>query len=131
MTNSQAISHDVKHSQMVQAYITAMCWASVDEEGNPFDSSYDLSQQALDAACIACTRFLDVHGKDLELVLSTSPEYNYEQAGHDLFLNREGHGAGFWDRGLGHFGEVFSKYCDSIGRAEPYIGDDQLIYMAE
>lgn len=37
--------------------------------------------------------------------------------GHDLYLTSEGHGAGFWDRGLNELGDKlteFSKSCATI-----------------
>src|SRR5690349_16530994 len=30
--------------------------------------------------------------------------YSEEQAGHDFWFSRQGHGVGFWDRGLGEIG---------------------------
>ena len=38
--------------------------------------------------------------------------------GHDLYLTTHGHGAGFWDRGLGALGDRLSAAC---GRDETYI----------
>ena len=34
-----------------------------------------------------------------------------EQIGHDYVLTTGGHGAGFWDRGLGELGDVLSEAC--------------------
>ena len=38
-----------------------------------------------------------------------------EQAGHDFWLTREGHGAGFWDRGLGRIGEHLTEAAHAYG----------------
>jgi hypothetical protein len=32
-----------------------------------------------------------------------------EQIGHDFWLTRNGHGAGFWDRGLGEIGDKLTN----------------------
>lgn len=34
-----------------------------------------------------------------------------DQAGHDFWLTRNGHGAGFWDRGLGDAGDTLTRAC--------------------
>lgn len=38
-----------------------------------------------------------------------------EQAGHDFALTRNGHGAGFWDRGLGAQGDRLTEACRPYG----------------
>lgn len=114
---------------MINGYIAAMQWASVDDDCEPLEA-YELSALAKENAAAACDAFLAVHGADLDLVIGSNPEYSYSSAGHDLFLTREGHGAGFWDRNLGHYGDVFTKYSEGLGSCNPYVGDDQLIYMS-
>lgn len=37
------------------------------------------------------------------------------QIGHDFWLTRNGHGAGFWDRDLGALGDTLSKIAESFG----------------
>lgn len=37
------------------------------------------------------------------------------RAGHDFYLTRNGHGAGFWDRGLGAAGDMLSEACRPHG----------------
>jgi len=38
------------------------------------------------------------------------------QAGHDLALTRNGHGAGFWDHGAGEPGEVLTDAANAMGQ---------------
>ena len=125
------ITNDKNHAAMVVAYIEAMQFSTVHNENGDYLEDYELSEQAHQAAVIACSRFIEKHGNDLEVVRGMFIDYGYEQAGHDLFLTREGHGTGFWDRGLGHYGDVFTKYCEEINVCDPYVGDDNLIYMGE
>ena len=131
MTNQANIQLDANHAKMVGAYIRAMQWATTDTDTDQYLDQFELSEDARQAAVIACARFIDKHGNDMEVVRGMLLDYGYEQAGHDLFLTREGHGAGFWDRNLGHYGDVFTKYSKEIGECQPYVGDDQLIYMGE
>lgn len=50
------------------------------------------------------------------------------QAGHDFWLTRNGHGAGFWDRGHGQQGDDLHKWAKSYGEANLTVGDDGLVY---
>jgi hypothetical protein len=44
--------------------------------------------------------------------------------GHDFWLTRNGHGAGFWDRGLGELGDFLTKMSKPFGEATLYVSDD-------
>jgi hypothetical protein len=48
---------------------------------------------------------------------------------HDFVLTRNGHGAGFWDRGAGEVGRRLSDACEKYGPVEPLIGDDGQPYI--
>jgi hypothetical protein len=50
------------------------------------------------------------------------------QAAHDFWLTRNGHGAGFWDRGLGKVGQKLTKIAKDFGSVDLYVGDDGTIY---
>ena len=52
-----------------------------------------------------------------------------EQIAHDFWLTRNGHGVGFWDRGLGKLGDLLTDAAKTYGSADLYIGDDGLIYQ--
>lgn len=45
--------------------------------------------------------------------------------GHDLLLTRDGHGAGFWDRGLGELGEYLTKHARALS-SSAYLFDGRL-----
>lgn len=52
-----------------------------------------------------------------------------EQAGHDFWLTRNGHGTGFWDRGLPDpYGELLTNAAKDYGEFYVYLGDDGLIH---
>ena len=80
-------------------YIVAALWSSTDNAddsgGSPLDDNYseaDISPQTLAAMRKDVTAFV----KDNEALLDESGQSD-EQIGHDFWLNRNGHGAGFWD----------------------------------
>ena len=61
--------------------------------------------------------FLDMIEPKLE-DYPNSIELTAERLGHDFCLTRNGHGAGFWDRGLGHLGEYLTEASKSFGTHE-------------
>ena len=52
-----------------------------------------------------------------------------EQIGHDIWLTRCGHGAGFWDRDLGDRGDRLSDICNRMGEVYTYVSDDGELHM--
>lgn len=50
------------------------------------------------------------------------------QTGHDFWLTRNGHGTGFWDRGLGEVGDRLTTACKVYGEVDLYVGDDGELY---
>lgn len=53
----------------------------------------------------------------------------WPQVGHDFFLTRCGHGAGFWDRGLGELGDWLTDRANRYGEQDAYVGDDGRLYV--
>ena len=56
--------------------------------------------------------------------------YTYAESinGHDFWLTRNRHGAGFWDRGLEFVGINLTDAAHAWGEFNLYVGDDGLIY---
>lgn len=51
----------------------------------------------------------------------------WERFGHDLALTRNGHGAGFWDRGLpSDAGDVLTDWAESLGTLNISHGHDSI-----
>ena len=48
-----------------------------------------------------------------------------ELAGHDFALTRNGHGTGFWDRGLGEIGDMLTEECKPYGEHRIIIEVDE------
>lgn len=71
-----------------------------------------------------CTKFY-TENKALLIESGQHPD----QCGHDFWLTRNGHGAGFWDRGLGKIGEKLTAACKLMGDVNLYRGDDGKIYQ--
>lgn len=65
--------------------------------------------------------FLRANAADIE-------KLDAAQVGHDFWLSRNGHGAGFFDRGLGGLGDRLQKAARVYGTCDTYVGDDGWIY---
>jgi hypothetical protein len=65
------------------------------------------------------------------LVAANEQGRDDKQLGHDFYLTRNGHGAGFWDRGLGKLGDELTAMADPFGSYELYIGDDGKLYGSD
>lgn len=115
--------------QMVQQYAETALWSSVYtmNEGDdyiPFDQHHDTDDIATETWAEFwqdCAAFLSANLDDLK-------DMDPGQAGHDFWLTREGHGAGFWDRGLGDRGDRLTDACKAYGEVYLYIGDDGRIH---
>jgi len=117
-----------KLDKFTRAYIECALWSSTDESneagGEPLDSVYtadDIASETLAEMIDDCSQFRDLAGDKLDTL-------DDEQSGHDFWLTRNGHGAGFWGRGLGELGEALSKDAKTFGTYDLYVGDDGQIY---
>ena len=115
------------------AYLEAALWLLNEDDQNklgegPYGIASDhLSQSAFEDAADDCQAFRDGSADDLAEAYATG--YSESQAGHDFFLTRNHHGAGFWDRGLGPVGDRLSKDAHGYGDANLYLGDDGKLYF--
>lgn len=106
---------------LFDAYLEAAVWAD-----EPF--GYDgqvFSDNALAEAWGDCQDFLDTFGEEIDAL------GHYAQAGHDLWLTRNGHGAGFWDREDDvwpkNMRDRMTQYAEMLGECSLYISDDNEI----
>jgi hypothetical protein len=97
----------------------------------PHDVGFcELAPDTLKAIEADCGAF-HVKARDL---LHKAYERGYDRAyaGHDFWLTRNGHGAGFWDRtelDADGLGDALTEIAESFGQVWTYIGDDGLIYI--
>lgn len=116
--------------QFVSEYIVTLIWqAPEDDNGDNLDAYTIDDMDTGDCKRIRddCERFLAIAMLPLQ---NTPDSYTMAQAAHDYALTRNGHGVGFWDRGLGDIGEQLSSICDDMGEMDIYLGDDGKLYIA-
>ena len=119
-----------------RAYIEAALWSSTDEStpdgGEPMDANYDIDDiapETLAGIVEDCRRFQAENAADLALY--DHPQWSAaELGGHDLWLTRNRHGTGFWDRDYlpEDAGERLTAAAHKCGEIDLYVGDDGLIY---
>jgi len=129
----------VELDDFTKGYLVCALWSTNDESipqgGEPLDKNYsikDFAPEALKKMRKACAKFqtmnkvlLDQYYKKIVCREGTPQEY----AGHDFWLTRCGHGAGFWDRDLGELGERLTKASNEFGECSLEVGDDKKIYI--
>jgi len=79
----------------LSSYLTCALWSSIGEDDEPLDRKFsisDISPESIAKAEKACADFQSANSELLALA-----ELSDERAGFCLWLNRNGHGSGFWD----------------------------------
>lgn len=101
--------------------------------GDSFGFS-DLAPETLARIIADCEAFKARHVHTLAAAYGAGcddgSEYTPERAGHDFWLTRNGHGAGFWDRGLGELGDTLDAASGVVGEVNAYLGDDGKVYLS-
>jgi hypothetical protein len=110
-------------SPCAQQYLETALWSSTDEDGRPLDEQFDVSDFAPEAIRQAEKDCLDF--------LSTNDVGDLDEGdvGHNFWLTRNRHGAGFWDRGLGALGDRLTKAAHAYGECDIYLGDDGKLHL--
>ena len=125
----------MKLDNFTKAYIEAALWSSTDDAGEPLDNGeHELAPETEAKMLADCERFQSEQSKYLETDYRSQARASgecavEESAGHDFWLTRCGHGAGFWD---GDWEEPaatkLTEASKTFGNVDLYIGDDGLIY---
>lgn len=112
-------------------YLTCALWSSNDESdedgGAPMDQTYDETD-------IAPETYLEMR-RDCQDFLARCrvrglTDVDNSQGGHDFWLTRNGHGAGFWDGDWGDQGDALTAIAEEFGSTTLYVGDDNQIHAA-
>jgi len=125
-----------------KGYIEAALWASPaaeDSEDETLDkySCSDIDPESILEMEKECKEFQEENKEALEVYYAKMKDDEYrdakwtseEYAGHDFFLTRNGHGAGYWDRGFEECGDKLSEACGNH-ECFLYVGDDGKVYYS-
>ena len=113
-------------TQFVDAYIETALWSSTDNSdesgGEPLDKNYgpnDITPETRRAMFLDAASFYKTNLMDFD---------DPGRAGHDFWLTRNGHGAGFWD---GDYPEPeatrLTEAAEAYGEFNLYVEDDKII----
>ncbi len=126
-------------NDFLNAYVEAALWSSPGHDDGPhacenLDDIFsidDISPETLAQMREDCEDFIKANADDLALYSEARGNEQWsaaELAGHDFWLTRNGHGVGFWDRGLGDLGQRLTKAAEVYGSIYLYPGDDGKVY---
>lgn len=121
----------MKLDEFTKAYIECALWSSTDDEGEPLDLDHGFED--IDRACLKqmvedCKAFQETNKEWISPDHCKLVDY-IAQAGHDFWLTRNGHGAGFWDGDWSKDADKALTACSrAYGSVDLYVGDNGKIY---
>lgn len=122
--NIGAIVSMAAMDEFTQAYLEAALWSSTDDEGKPLDKNHsmqDFAPETLEKMKADAAKFQQENSEDIAGAA--------KQAGHDFWLTRSGHGAGYWDGDWEEeVGKRLTTAAKKFGEFDLYVGDDGLIH---
>lgn len=122
--------------KFTEAYIECALWASELDDY----SVNEIAAETMARIVTDCAKFQEEQAElitDQNYPSANAPGWNPDQmwdadekAGHDFWLTRNGHGAGFWD---GDWSEPaatkLTKAANAFGVVDLYVGDDGKLYL--
>ena len=112
--------------QFINDYIETALWSSTDFEGEPLDDLYtvdDIAPEALKTMKKDCYDFIQAaETRHINMDETDHP-------GHDFWLTRNRHGAGFWDGAYPKYGDQLTDLAHAFGDCDLYVGDDGQLYI--
>ena len=101
-------------TEFERAYIECAMWTEqLDGHGIK-----DIPADILAAMLTDCTDFSTSNMELLSQMFALG--YSESNAGHDFWLTRGRHGAGFWDRGLGKLGDMLTRNAHAYGSDDAF-----------
>lgn len=118
-------------NEFFDQYLETLLWSSTDmDTEQPLDDDYGIYDFEPNCLANIKSEALDYFYTSRHLWYSTPDNYGLTLHAHDFALTRNGHGAGYWDRGLGRLGDKLTKACEAYGNIDLYVGDDGMLYAS-
>jgi hypothetical protein len=120
------IEHDIDN--IVDSYLHAAFWTEeeqIKDNNDDLDlSSTDFSEKSIEESKNDIIMFMEKAGQYLNNISD-------DLIGHNFWLTRNHHGAGFWDmKELDEeIGEIVTKICHEFKEKYVYLGDDGKLYI--
>lgn len=91
---------------------------------------HDIADETIAKAVEDCRQFQADMREDLDEATDEQKHRTDAYHGHDFWLTRNGHGAGFWDRGYSdELAERLTEAAHAWGNVCWYLGDDGRVYQ--
>lgn len=115
------------------AYIQCALWSSTDDDDNPLEDNYlpsDLHVETRTKMDADCAKFQLEQMDWLTAEHFTGNGDYLSHAGHDFWLTRNHHGAGFWDGDWTTVaGKKLTEAAHQFGETHLYVSDDGEMYI--
>ena len=119
---------------MLNDYLICAIWTSIGDDCEPLDTEFGVEDISEGTRIQSNTDILSA----IMLADDACPDWrdfwNEQHFAHDLWLTRNGHGSGFWDRYTGgrgeEIGDILTGIAESMGNVDLYVGDDGRVYSA-
>ena len=136
-TGNELAQVDADFANVLTGYLACLHWStSGDHKGREVESleNFDMAAEGRAASANDCRAFYLANRDDCaaaaERYSSGADRTGYQGVGHDFWLTRAGHGAGFWDGDLPQaLGDRLTEASKSFAEVTPYIGDDGLVHV--
>lgn len=113
----------------IRAYLECVLWSSLGADDQPLDRGHTIENFPPAEVQFAETAWRDFRAQLSERALAAI-DTDPEQAGHDLWLTRCRHGAGFWDGDWpGDIEQELTDAAHALGESDVYVGDDGGVYF--
>ena len=110
--------------EFINAYMEAVEFTECHSDNPEMQNADGFAKETLKRFKTDCEAFLD-DDKTYNMI-----DGDLSQAGHDFWLTRNGHGAGFWDGDWPEAdGEYLTAQSKKAGECDIYVGDDNKIYV--
>ena len=107
---------------ILNSYLETALWTEEEEIGDEF-TIFDFNEEDKDILRKQIEWFVNTAKSSLNGLSDTS-------IGHDIWLSRNDHGAGFWDRDIPKEDSDFlMELCHQLGGSDIYVGDDGKLYL--
>lgn len=117
-----------------QGYVEALFWTetgTADDADLANASFEDLSPAARARIRVDCLAFQGDCAASLTAAAAKDSSRTATAAGHDFWLTRNGHGAGFWDGDWpAPEATILDRAAKEAGECSLYRGDDGLLYLS-
>lgn len=112
--------------EFIDGYLEAALWSSTGDDDVPLDEDYGIEDINADTLREMEGDARDFYDANFDELFEDGNDAG--AGGHNFWLTRNGHGAGFWDGDYPTHGDDLTANAKPYGEYYLYVGDDGEIY---